>query len=91
MPKETAIEIRLCVMDRSHRTLLIRAIRTLGQILFFVSLPFAYGMPKQRLSDAGLRELYRQSEEYAATLLRPNGQADQHEPTGIESDEVETE
>jgi len=58
------------VMESAMRTLLIKAIRLNGQVLYLTLLPWTHGLPKQRINDEGIKMLYEKSAMFAAQFLK---------------------
>lgn len=58
------------VMENAMRALLVKAIRLNGQVLYFSTLPYTHGTPKQKLSEKGFQTLYEKSASFAGQFLK---------------------
>jgi len=68
--RQLQLEKRMKAMESAMRTLLVKAIRLNGQVLYFVTLPWTMGFPKQRINDEGFKMLYEKSAMFAAQFLK---------------------
>ncbi len=68
--RQLQLEKRMKVMEGAMRTLLVKAIRLNGQVLYLTMLPWTHGFPKQRINDEGIKMLYEKSAMFAAQFLR---------------------
>lgn len=68
--RQLQLERRMKVMESAIRTLLVKAIRLNGQVLYFVTFPWTMGFPKQRINDEGFKMLYEKSAMFAAQFLK---------------------
>ena len=68
--RQIQLEKKMQAMEKGMRALLVKSIRLNGQVLYFATLPWTQGMPKQRLNDAGFQMLYDKSADFAAQFLK---------------------
>lgn len=70
-------------MEKDIRGLLVKAIRVSGQCLYFETLPYTMGTPKQKLTDKGFQTLFDKSANFGYQIAKSKGQ-----PGKVPSDEV---
>jgi len=80
--RQVQLEKRMKTMESAMRTLLVKAIRLNGQVLYFTCLPWTQGFPKQRINDKGFKMLYEKSGAFAAQFLKSK-------TTGMSPEELE--
>lgn len=68
--RQLQLEKRMKTMESAMRTLLVKAIRLNGQVLYFTCLPWNQGFPKQRLKQEAFQMLYEKSASFAAQFLK---------------------
>lgn len=68
--RQTQLEKQMKTMESAMRALLVKAIRLNGQVLYFTTLPYTTGTPKQKLSDKGFQALYEKSAHFASQFLQ---------------------
>lgn len=67
--RQLEMEKKMKKMEDRFAGLLTKSIRISGQSLYFATLPYTKGLPKQRLNAAAFQDLYDKSGAFAAQFL----------------------
>ena len=68
--RQSVLLKQMKAMESALRALLVKSIRLNGQVLYFETLPYTMGTPKQKLNDAGFKALYEKSANFAGEFLK---------------------
>lgn len=73
--REDQLTRELKRLEKDLRALAVKNIRISAQTMFFASLPFQLGPPRNALTTAAYYELYKKSRAFAAEVLKAGGAA----------------
>lgn len=68
--QESKLERRLASIENACRALMVKDIKLSAQNLYWLTLMWTFGPPKQKLNEQGFKKLWSDSEIYAAEILK---------------------